>query len=590
MRLWWPVLRELRWLAIFSVATNLLVLAMPLHMMAIYDRVLTSGSADTLLYITIIALGALALLGAGEALRLVIAQRAGAKLVTRHGEALMRGALSEPEAESATGPRELQALRGFVASRSFVSLFDLPFAPLFVALMFVLHPFLGLLTLLGLGLLALVALAQNALGRAASDDTARRTADLNVFTQSALRQRETGEAMGMGPAIVNRWGAATARALGSADQAGGVGAVAFGISRFVRQGLQVMILATGAWLVLRGELSGGVIFAASIIFGRAIGPVEQAISGWERLVRAREDATAVSGALREARDDETSSALGKPLGRFELANVGVAIPDGLGGARPILHDVTMAMEPGRICAVIGPNGGGKTSLARVIAGALPATTGRVLLDGYDPREWSPERRARTVGYVAQDVQLFPGTVADNIARLSDEIDEERIVWAARFAGAHDMIAGLPRGYATPVGEGVEGRGLTGGQRQLIGLARAVVTRPRLLILDEPNAHLDQHSEAHMLRALTNARHEGTSVVIITQRRSILQIADYIATVNGGTVVSMEHNRGQWQNRSGDEARRDAIHDAARRDAERTNTALTLADQLSQSLGIKVNAA
>ena len=590
MRLWKPVLRELRWLAIFSVATNLLVLAMPLHMMAIYDRVLTSGSAETLLYITIIALGALALLGAGEALRLVIAQRAGARLVTEHGEALMRGALREPEGAAATGPRELQALRGFVASRGFVSLFDLPFAPLFVALMFVLHPYLGLLTLAGLALLALVAGAQHLVGRSATEEASRRTADLNAFTTAALRQRETGEAMGMGPAIVNRWGAATARALAPSDDAGWVAAAAFGVSRFVRQGLQVMILATGAWLVLQGELSGGVIFAASIIFGRAIGPVEQAISGWERLVRAREDAAALASGLGEGSEEPEPSALGKPIGRIELRNVGVSVVDPVAGARPVLHDIDMTMEPGRICAVIGPNGSGKTSLARVIAGALPVSAGAVRLDGYDPREWSPERRARMIGYVAQDVQLFPGTVADNIARLSDEIGEERIVWAARFAGAHDMIAGLSRGYATPVGEGIEGRSLTGGQRQLIGLARAVVTRPRMLVLDEPNAHLDQHSEAHMLRALTNARHEGTSVVIVTQRRSILQIADYIATVNGGTLVSMEENRGQWRGRTGDESRRDALHEAARRDAERTNTALSLADQLSRSLGIEVSAA
>ena len=589
MRLLGPVLREMRWLAIFSVATNLLVLAMPLHMMAIYDRVLTSGSIDTLVYITLIALGALAILGVGEALRLVIAQRAAARIVAVHGDELMRGALARPEADPAKGPRELQGLRAFVASRGFVSLFDLPFAPLFAALMFWLHPFLGILTVCGIALLALVAVAQTVLGRASSDEAARRSADLSAFTNTALRQRETGEAMGMGPAIVSRWGAATARALTAADAAGGISAIAFGLSRFARQGLQVLILATGAWLVLDGQLSGGVIFAASIIFGRAIGPIEQLITGWERVARAREDAAALTTTLRDAPND-AEGALGKPLGRIALQSVGVCVDDGAGNGRTILRDVSFEMEPGRVCAVIGPNGGGKTSLARVIAGALPASSGTVRLDGYDPRDWSPERRARTVGYVAQDVQLFPGTVADNIARLSDDVDEERIVWAARFAGAHDMIAALSRGYATPVGEGVEGRGLTGGQRQLIGLARAVVTRPRLLVLDEPNAHLDQHSEAHMLRALTNARHEGTSVVVVTQRRSLLQIADYIATVNGGTLVSMEENRGQWKGRGGDEARRDALHDAARQDAQRTNAALSLADQLSRSLGLPVNAA
>ena len=580
-----PIRGEMAWIAVFSVATNLLVLAMPLHMMAIYDRVLTSGSVETLVYITLIALGALALLGAGEALRLLIAGRMSAKLVTEHGERVLACAMDTPDGKPADGPRELQALRAFVGSRAFVGLFDLPFAPFFVVLMFALHPVLGIVTLAGMLALVLIAAAQHGLAGGLAAEAQRRSGDLTAFTATALRHREDARPMGMGPAIARRWGAAVQRALVIADRAGGVGAIAHGLTRFVRQGLQVVILALGAWLVLEGDLSGGVIFASSIVFGRAIAPIEAVIGGWDRLVRARDDMRAVRARLHEERE-EGEAAFGKPIGRLEARGLGFATTDMLGQDVPLLNDVSFTLEPGRILAIIGPSGAGKSVLARLLAGALPASEGCVRLDAHDIGHWSDERRARSIGYVGQEVRLFPGTVADNIARLRDDIDEERIVWAARFAGALETIASLPHGFATPVGGSFE---LSAGQRQLIGLARAIVTRPRLLVLDEPNAHLDQRSEAQFLRALTNARHEGTSAVVVTQRRSVLQVADRIATVNGGRLVSIEENTGQWKLREHD-PRRDELHEEAREAARRANAALSLADRLGQELQLHVRAA
>ena len=585
MRIVAPIRAELGWIAVFSVATNLLVLAMPLHMMAIYDRVLTSGSVETLVYITLLALGALALLGAGEGLRLMIAQRMAARLVAVHGERVLRGALDAADGAPTGGPRELQALRGFLGSRAFVGLFDLPFAPLFVVLMFALHAMLGAVTLVGMLFLAGIAAMQHGLARGLNEEARRRAGDLAAFTTTALRHREDGRAMGMGPALARRWGAAVARALTVADRAGGVGAVAHGLTRFVRQGLQVVILAVGAWLVLRGEMSGGVIFAASIVFGRAIAPIESAIGGWERLLAAWNDAAEVRARL-DAPAEGGEAAFGKPLGRLTVSGLGYRAADELGQSHELLGDVDMTLEPGRILAVIGPSGAGKSVFARLLAGALAPTEGRVMLDGHDIAHWSDARRGRAIGYVGQEVRLFPGSVADNIARLSDDVDEERILWAARFSGALEMIASLPRGFATPVGGAFE---LSAGQRQLIGLARAMVTRPRLLVLDEPNAHLDQRSEAQFLRALTNARHEGTSAVVVTQRRSVLQVADTVATVNGGRLVALEPNTGQWKTR-GDDAKREAFHEEQREAARRTNAALSLADQLNRELGMDVRAA
>ena len=584
--IWRPIAGGLGWLLAFSVAVNVLTLALPLHMMAIYDRILPSGSTETLVYITLIVIVALAVLGAAEGLRLMLCHRLGARLMATHGPALLDRALAGTERP--TGPRALSALRQFVASRSFASLFDLPFVPLFVALMFLLHFWLGIATVIGIGVLCLLAWAHVTLARTLAESARRRAAEMDEFAAQVLRAREDARALGMGGGLGRRWGRYVADAMGDADALARIGSVGLGVTRTARQAMQVLVLAIGAWLVIADQLSAGVIFGASIIFGRAVAPVEQAIASLDRLLHAREDARVVASALtdtagpeRHARAIEIET---KPLGRVELVSAGLRGAEGERSGGPVLADVSFTLEPAKVLAVIGPCRSGKSAIARLVAGALAPTEGAVRLDGHDPAPWSEARRARMVGYVAQDAPLFPGSIADNIARFDPALDEERVLWAARFVGAHAMIADLPDGYATMVGLDCT---LGAGHRQLIALARALYARPRLLVLDEPNAYLDQHGEAHFLRMLTNARHEGIGSVVVSQRRSVLHVADYIATVNGGALASFEENRGQWKRRAGDQRRRDALHDEARQLAVRVNSAVALADQLSRSLGVDV---
>ena len=577
-----PQLGSLVWLAAFSVAANLLALALPLHMMAVYDRVLPSGSVDTLVFITLIVVLALAVLGVAEGLRLMLCHRVAARLVRDHGGGLVRAAI---EGEAPASPRELVALQQFVASRTFAALFDLPFVPLFAALMFLLHPLLGAVTVVVVLVLAALAWAHVVIAAGPARSFARSSAAWHAFGAGAAAERETALALGMRGHLAERWGHFARRALDASDGVARVAAVGLGITRAMRQIAQVAILSIGAWLVVVDQLSAGVIFGASILFGRAIAPAEQVIASLDRVLRAREDMEAVAALVERAdEEDEREDARDivvplQPRGRVEL--VGISAAEGAGGG---LSGVTLALEPAKIVAVIGPTGAGKSALASIVAGAVPPATGKVLLDGHDPAHWSDARRAAMVGYVPQDAPLFPGSIADNIARFAPRIDEDRVLWAARFAGAHDAVARLPEGYGTLV---ASDRDLTAGERQLVAFARALYARPRLLVLDEPNAYLDQHGEAHFLRALTNARHEGMGSLVVSQRRSILQVADYIATLENGRLRSFEANRGQWKRRAGDERRREAVHEDARQDALRANAAVALADQLSRSLGVDV---
>lgn len=587
MRVFRPVMGGLGWLLAFSVAINLLALALPLHMMAVYDRVLPSRSVETLLYITLIVVAALVVLGAAEGLRLMLCHRLGARLVAEHGAPTFRDALdaSADDGGRAAAPRELAHVQGLVASRTFAVLFDLPFVPFFVLIMFVLHPLLGAATMVGIAALALVAWGQFALSRSRADEAERARNLWRGFAGDAVAERDDARALGMRGALAGRWSEHARRALVSADALARIAAASLGLTRTLRQAMQVVVLSLGAWLVIADQLSAGIIFGASIIFGRAVAPVEQVIGSLDRLLAARRDARALSARLA-ARADEAAEAdivvPHRPLGRVELVAAGLrgeAARDGT-----VVCDVSFTLEPAKILALIGPTGAGKSQIARLVAGAVAPSEGRVLIDGHDPCGWDDARRTAAIGYVAEDAPLFPGTVADNIARFAPAVDGDRVLWAARFADAHETILRMPDGYATRVAGPFA---LSTGERQLVALARALYARPRILVLDEPNAFLDQHGEAHFLRALTNARHEGMSSVVVSQRRSVLQVADYIATVNNGRLASFEANRGQWKRRAADERRRTAIHESAREEARRANSAVVLADRLSRELGVDV---
>ena len=554
---------DVRALAIFSAAVNVLLLAMPLHMLAVYERVLASGSGATLLYITLLALGALVLLGIAEVVRIMIAQRMSAAYVSRTAEPLFRGLLQDDavHGDGLVGPdgapisrgtllRSFYALRSVLASRAVLGVLDLPFTALFLLLLFLLNVEIGFITTFGIAVLGALAWLERKMGAESSDDATRENSEAVSFSQSFVGRAEDIRAMGLFPHVLRRWGASMGRAITHADDATRVNAVFFGISRTVRQGLQVLIIAWGAWLVLQGELSGGMIFAASLISGRAITPVEQVIGAWDRLAQGWRSYREIENFLADIPEIETAVVPTVTAGDLSVEKLGVEVE---AGGRPltILRDVSFGIAAGECLAVVGPSGAGKSTLAKCLSGAVVPTEGSVRLDDFELTRWPDLRRRQSIGYVPQDAMLFPGSIADNICGFVSRPDDDAIVAAARSAGIHERIVRLPEGYSTQVGPG--GDELSGGQRGQIALARAFYARPRLLVLDEPNAHLDQGAEDLLLRTIAGLKSEGVAVVIVSQRRSVLKVADRVLTLNDGRVVSLAGNRGQWRARRGDPA-------------------------------------
>ena len=545
------LLGNFRWLFVFSVAANVLLLAMPLHMIAIYDRVLVSRSTETLLYITLIALAALMLLGITEAVRSMVAQRMSAKFVTATAGRLFSGLVHSGESTGRKSQimRDFYSLRSFLSSRAMIGLFDLPFTPAFLALLFMLHVQLGVITLVGILLLAGIAWANRSLSLSDTEEATRSNTDAVSFSQALVSRSEDIRAMGLFQKLLQSWGGKMDSAMNHADQSSKIQAFFFGLSRTVRQSLQIIIMAWGAHLVLAGDLSGGVIFAASLISSRAFVPIEQVIGAWDRITHARKSYRTLHEFIAAQQAQKTAVVPQMTTGDIEFENVTYEVKSGT-RFLPILKNVSFQLRSGSILAIIGPTGAGKSTLAKLLAGALHPTYGSVRLDGFELSLWPDDRKGESIGYVPQDASLFPGSIAENISGYTQDADEDEIINAARKANIHAQIVKLPEAYATEVGPGFHD--LSGGQQQQLAMARAFFASPRLLILDEPNAHLDQKAEDSLLRSLAQAQTEGISAVVVSQRRSILKVADYVLTLNEGQVVSFKENQGQWRARREDD--------------------------------------
>jgi len=524
----------IKWIALFSVATNLLVVVPPLHMLQVYDRVLTSRSLETLVYLTLIAVAAMMLFGIAEAVRGKLAQRGAARYTVALSDPLF-AALSnncDGVGTSSRVLRDFNCVRGFLASRSLIGLFDLPFVPLFVLLMFLLHGVLGLLTLVGVVILVGVAWLNKATTTGNAEMSKSSDLEALTFAQSVFMRAEDIRAMGLLPAVMERWGQRMADSLQKGDLAAGQNAAFFGVSKSVRTILQILIMACGAYLAIRGEVSGGVIFAASMISGRALAPVEQVIGGWDRIAQARAAHANISSFLAGASPAGDLVTLPEPEGHVTVAGLTYA-PSRNSNAKPVLNDVSFDVVAGEILAVIGPSGAGKSTLAKALVGALTPDSGQVMLDGAQRTQWPDEQWGEAVGYVSQEITLFPATLAENIARLETNPDSEKLIAAARAAGVHGLITSLPDGYGTEIGPGKHL--LSGGQKQRVALARALYSDPRVLVLDEPNAHLDAQGEASLMEAMIRAKTAGRTIIVVTQRRSILRLADRVLTIRDGTV-------------------------------------------------------
>nr|WP_281416963.1 type I secretion system permease/ATPase [Ancylobacter lacus] len=521
---------------VLSGASNLLMLTGPLFMIQIYDRVLTSRSVPTLVALSALVLVIYVGLALIDILRSRVLARIGERIDETLGPASFRLALELPLAGPQSGAArpvgDLDQIRGFLAGPGPIALCDLPWLPVYLAVVFAFHPWLGWLAVAGAALLMGSTLANELALRAPVREAASLAIRRSDLIEAGRRNAEALHAMGMAPAYAATWGRINeshARLrLRIADTAGFHGS----LTRALRLALQSAALALGAQLVIRQELSPGVMIAASIVIARALAPIEQVVANWRGFIAARQARTRLEKLLAPPPESE-ALALPRPSGSLAVERIAVAPP---GASRLAVLEASFRLEAGQGLGIVGPSGSGKSSLARALVGSWPCTRGTIRLDGAELKQWRPEALGRHVGYLPQDVELFDGTVAENIARFEPGAPAEEVLAAARNANCHEMILHFPEGYDTRIG--VAGAALSAGQRQRIGLARALYRRPFLIVLDEPNASLDMEGEAALAAAILDARRGGAIVIAIAHRTQLLGTLDQLLILKDGRVADL----------------------------------------------------
>jgi PrtD family type I secretion system ABC transporter len=525
-----PVVPYLGTAGAFSLAINLLYLAGPLYMLQVYDRVVPSSSETTLVMLTLALLMAYIALAGLDAMRARVLTRASVKLDRKIAAAVVTASIDQP-----IGGARSQSLRDFDTSRQFVSgagihaLFDLPWAPVYIAVIFMLHWSLGVFAL-GCGvLLVLMALLNEWLvGRQLSSANAAAARNY-AFTEMSLRNTEAIRAMGMTRGLLGRWSTDRDQMLGrqviASDRAGAIQSSI----KFLRLSMQSVILGLGAYLVIEHTVTAGSMFAASLLLGRALQPVEQVVGAWRGIVAVRGAFRRLHQLFAAISSQGPELALPKPTGKLSVEGVSYVAP---GSPRPLLRNVSLDLEAGEILGIIGPSGAGKSTLARHLVGVLAPTAGTVRLDGADVTAWSRNGLGAHVGYLPQDIELFADTVACNINRFQPG-DDPAVLAAARLAGVHELILRLGNGYNTAVGEG--GAVLSGGVRQRLGLARAVYASPSLVVLDEPSSNLDADGDMALADCLIELKKKGVTVVLISHRPASIVAADKLLLLKDGAV-------------------------------------------------------
>jgi PrtD family type I secretion system ABC transporter len=519
--------------AIFSLFINLLALVSPLYMLQVYDRVLASRSHGTLLFLTLIAIFLFVVYGILEGLRSRVLIRGGARF-----ENYLRGPLFTGSLDSALGGggrtdaqpfRDADNVREFFTGSAILAFFDAPWVPVFIFACFLLHPWFGWLALAG-GLITLIIAVINefttksGLARATQASIAAHN-----DASASLRNAEVMRAMGMAPGLQRRWAERRDNQIfWQAITSDRSSALVAGTKSF-RQMVQVIILGSGAFLALKGELSAGGIIAASILVGRALAPIELAVGQWKSFTNARGAWGRLQALFRAAGAANERMSLPAPKGTLKVEQLVAAPP---GHKQAFLRGINFELQKGMTLAVVGPSAAGKSSLVRVLLGVWPVASGTVRLDGFDVTHWDPDELGPHIGYLPQDVELFAGTIAQNIARFR-EADHEAIIRAAEMAGVHEMIQQMPDGYDTQIGEG--GQALSGGQRQRIGLARALFGVPALVVLDEPNANLDSAGETALTAAVRALKQQGSTVIFVTHKTNMLTLADKVLVMDQGMV-------------------------------------------------------
>ena len=503
-------------------------------MLQIYDRVITSRNVTTLLALTLIAGFLLVVYAFLEKIRSAILVRLGILFSTLARsdlfDAVLKGNLLQPGRGHTQALRDLDTIREFLTGSGLISFCDAPWVPIFVLGCFILHPWYGYIATVGAVLIFCFAIANELMTRKHLKAATTSSIVASSYASATFRNAEVLHAMGMLSGLRDRWLTRQDEGLqlqaAASDRAGHLVAA----SKFVRAFLQIAILGCGAYLSIEQDSTPGAMIAASIIMGRALAPVELAVANWKGFVAARGAYDRIKALFGMLPEEVEKMPLPPPQGFLSVENIVAAPP---GSKDTVLRGISFTLRPGEVLGVLGPSAAGKSSLARVLVGVWPAALGKVRVDGAELGHWDPERLGQHIGYLPQDVELFSGTIAENIARFG-QLDEENIITAARMAGVHDMVQGMSAGYNTQIGEG--GLSLSGGQRQRIGLARALYGKPTYVILDEPNASLDADGEAALLSAIQQLRQDGSTVILITHKTNILATVDKILVLAHGQVA------------------------------------------------------
>lgn len=527
--------RNAFWMTVlFSLVINLLMLVSPIYMLQVYDRVLTSRSEETLLALSILAIGLLLVLGVLEMLRSRILSRIGAQVDQRLGQsvftALQDVRLRGGETSPTKSLSELESIRQFLSGSGPSSLFDSPWMPLYLMLLYWMHPILGTVAIVGAIVLFGIAILNDWLTRKLLQKASNQSAHARRFATKTLRNAEALEAMGMFSRMRDRWQTQHNQGLMTQLAASDRGGILISVSKTFRMCLQTAILGAGALLAIEQAISPGVMIAASIIMGRALAPVEQAIHQWRGFVAARGAYHKLSELLDKAPKASEAITLPAPKGHIGFENVIGGPPS---SKQDILRRVSFSLKPGDSLGIIGPTASGKSTLARMLVGVWQPRMGTVRLDGAVIGDWPSDDRGKYIGYLPQDVELFAGTIAQNIARFTNSPDPESVISAAQQAGVHELILRLSDGYETQIGD--EGTVLSGGQRQRIGLARALYGNPAIVALDEPNANLDTEGDAALGQAILSLKERGCTVIVIAHRPSALTHVDQLMVLHTGLI-------------------------------------------------------
>jgi len=524
-----------RTIGVFSAIINVLMLVPALYMLQVYDRVLASRNETTLLMLTLIVLAAYLVMSSLEFIRSFVLIRVGAKLDMKMNKRIYEAAfeqnLKRPGGSAGQALQDLTSVRQFLTGNGPFAFFDAPWFPVYLIVIYLFDPILGLFALGGTIVLVALAVVNEIVSKkplAAAGTMAIESANL---ASNNLRNAEVIAAMGMLPHLMSRWFKLHSRFLQLQAEASEKAGMITSGTKFVRTSMQSLILGLGALLVLDGRITPGMMIVASILMGRALSPVEQLIGVWKNWSNTRGAYQRLNELLQVNPARESGMSLPKPLGRISVEAV-TAAPPGVSSA--LIKNLSFAIFPGDVLGIIGPSGAGKSTLARLLVGIWPSMIGKVRLDGADVYLWNKAELGPHIGYLPQDIELFGGTVSENIARFG-KIDPDEVVLAAKRAGVNDMILRFPQGYDTPLGDG--GAGLAGGQKQRIGLARALYGDPAFVVLDEPNFNLDDSGESALVAAINDLRSRQKTVVMITHRPNILGATTKLLVLQEGVARS-----------------------------------------------------